>query len=77
MRMIQGLLSLSRKYDSRAIEVACDKAWRARGFRYRIVKSLLERQSDTQQTFEFIDAHPVIRPMEEYGEFLSRVIQGG
>ncbi|MFO0904509.1 MAG: IS21 family transposase [Pirellulales bacterium] len=77
MRMIQGLLSLSRKYDSRSIEIACDKAWRARGFRYRIVKSLLERQSETQQTFEFIDAHPVIRPMEEYGEFLSRVIQGG
>lgn len=77
MRMIQGLLSLSRKYEAREIEGACDKAWRARGFRYRIVKSLLERQSATQQTLEFLDTHPVIRPLEEYEEFLKQVIQGG
>ena len=77
MRILQGLLSLCRKYDSASIEVACDKAWRSRGFRYRIVKSLLERQSATQQTMEFMDAHPVIRPMAEYGEFVKTSIQGG
>ena len=74
--MIQGLLSLSRKYDTRDIEVACDKAWRAHGFRYRIVKSLMERQSPTQQTLEFLDTHPVIRPLEEYDQFLKQAIRG-
>jgi hypothetical protein len=77
MRIIQGLLSLCRKYDSASIEIACDKAWRSRAFRYRIVKSLLERQSATQETMEFIDSHPVIRPMAEYGAFLKTAIQGG
>jgi len=77
MRIIQGLLSLSRKYDAAAIEAACDAAWRSRGFRYRIVKALLERRSARQQTLEFIEAHPVIRPMAEYGEFLKNALQGG
>jgi transposase len=77
MRIIQGLLALSRKYEASAIEAACDQAWRSRGFRYRIVKGLLERRSATQQTMEFIDSHPVIRPLSEYGEFIRTAIQGG
>jgi transposase len=75
MRIIQGLLSLCRKYDSSAIERACDTAWRSRGFRYRIVKRLLERQGDRQQLMEFADAHPVIRPLTEYEAFLRESIQ--
>jgi transposase len=77
MRSIQGLLALSRKYDTSAIEAACDQAWRSRGFRYRIVKGLLERRSASQQTMEFMDSHPVIRPLSEYGEFIRTAIQGG
>ena len=77
MRIIQGLLGLSRKYDAAQIEAACDTAWRNHGFRYRIVKSLLERRSAAQQTLEFIEAHPVIRPLAEYGEFIKNALQGG
>jgi hypothetical protein len=77
MRIIQGLLGLGRTFEAAAIEAACDQAWRSRAFRYRIVKGLLRRQSATQQTLEFIEAHPVIRPIAEYGEFLKNAIQGG
>ena len=77
MRIIQGLLALSRKYDSSEIDTACDKAWRSRGFRYRIVKSLLERRAATQQTLEFLDVHPVIRPISDYAEFVHHAIQKG
>jgi len=77
MRSIQGLVALSRKYEAAAIEAACDQAWRCRAFRYRTVKDLLKRKSATQQTLEFIEAHPVIRPMSEYAEFLKNAIQGG
>lgn len=77
MRIVQGLLGLSRKYESSAIEVACDKAWRCRAFRYRIVKQLLQRQSSTQQTMEFMEEHPVTRPISEYAAFINTVIQGG
>jgi transposase len=78
MRSLQGLLSLARKHEARAIEAACDQAWRSRAFRYRTVKELLKRGSAAQQqTLEFLDTHPVIRPISEYAEFLKQAFQGG
>ena len=78
MRIVQGLLALSRNYESAAIEAACDVAWRSRAFRSRIVKNLLKRQTAAaQQTLEFIETHPVIRPLAEYREFIKTAIQGG
>jgi transposase len=77
MRSVQGLLALSGKYEAAAIEAACDQAWRSGAFRYRTVKGLLARKSATQQTLGFIETHPVIRPIAEYGEFLKHAIQGG
>lgn len=77
MRIVQGLLALGRKHEAPAIEAACDTAWRSGAFRYRIVKSLLERRAAAQQTMEFLDDHPVIRPLAEYREFLKTAIQGG
>jgi hypothetical protein len=77
MRILQGLLALSRKYEAGAIDDACDRAWRSRGFRYRIVKHLLERRVATQKTLEFLDAHPLIRPISDYAEFVRHAIQKG
>jgi transposase len=77
MRIIQGLLALSRKHEAVEIEAACDTAWRSGGLRYRIVKELLKRRGAKQQTLEFLQAHPVIRPIAEYGEFLKNALQGG
>jgi len=77
MRILLGLLALSRKYEAGAIDDACDRAWRSRGFRYRIVKHLLERRSATQQTLEFLDAHPLIRPISDYAEFVRHALQQG
>jgi transposase len=77
MRIIEGLLALGRKHQAMEIEAACDTAWRSGGFRYRIVKELLKRRSAKQQTLEFLEAHPVIRPIAEYGEFLKNALQGG
>jgi transposase len=77
MRIVQGLLSLTRNYEASSIEAACEQAWKSREFRYRIVKRLLERRSPTQQTMEFIDSHPFIRPLSEYEEFIRTAIQGG
>ena len=48
------------------MERACEAAWRNRGFSYRVVKELLKRQGAVQATLEFLDSHPVIRPVAEY-----------
>jgi transposase len=74
MRIIQGLLSLTRTYECSEIERACEIAWRNSCFRYRSLKRLMKQQQATQQTMEFMDEHPAIRPMSEYGEFLKRTL---
>ena len=77
MRIIQGLLSLTRKYESSAIEQASDTAWRSGSFRCRTLKRLLEHGGAKQQTMEFMDEHPVIRPILEYDQFFKQALAGG
>jgi hypothetical protein len=77
VRVLQGLLSLTKKHRSPEVEMACEAAWRHQAYQLRTVRKLLERRSDEQQTFEFLDEHPLIRSMEEYGQFVHESIQGG
>lgn len=77
-RTLQGLLSLSRKHSSDAIEAACDTAWRSRAWNYRVIKRLLSDQAAASQTtMEFMDTHPIIRPVSEYADFIHQSLQGG
>ena len=76
-RVLQGLLSLSKKYKTEQIDRACDTAWRSKAFDYRTVKRLLEtRSAAQQQTMEFMGDHPIIRSVAEYGDFVRKAIQG-
>ena len=76
-RVLQGLLSLSRKYKTEQIDHACDTAWRSQAFNYRVIKRLLEHQAAAQQqTMTFLDEHPIIRSVSEYGDFVRSAIQG-
>jgi hypothetical protein len=36
-------------------------------YRLRTIRELLKRQGDRQERFEFIDEHPIIRSLSEYG----------
>jgi transposase len=77
-RSLRGLLSLCTKYDSSAINRACELAWRSGATNYRTVKTLLENtNSSPQQTLEFMEEHPVIRSVSEYANFVRQSIQGG
>ena len=76
-RVLQGLLSLTRKYKSEQIDHACDTAWRSQAFNYRVIKRLLEHQTVAQQqTMEFMDDHPIVRNVSEYGDFIRNSLQG-
>ncbi len=76
-RVLQGLLSLARRYSSSQIELACDAAWRHRTFRLQSVRHLIDRQGPQQQLMEFMEEHPLIRSPHEYAEFVHNIIQGG
>jgi transposase len=76
-RTIQGLLSLCQKYEASQIDRACDTAWRSKSFNYRVIKTLLEKESAAvQQTMSFMEEHPVIRSASEYSDFVKRALQG-
>lgn len=77
VRTFQGLLSLCKKYDSQAIDRACDLAWRQNALSYRVVKAKLEaNEAEVQSTMEFMESHPIIRSVSEYSEFVHESIQG-
>lgn len=77
VRVLQGLLGLTCKHTSDALENACDLAWRHQAYHLRIVRQLLERGGRRQETLAFLDEHPLIRPLSEYDRFVHQTIQQG
>ncbi len=76
-RVLQGVLSLTRKYPSDEIEAACETAWRHQVFHLKSLKRLIGKQVPQQQLIEFTEDHWLIRSPQEYAQFVHDVIQGG
>jgi transposase len=70
IRVLQGLLGLSRNHSWRHLDEACKRASDHGAYRLRDIKRLLARPLE-QDTFEFMDKHPLIRNLDEYGSFLE------
>jgi hypothetical protein len=66
VRVLQGFLSLAKKYPANAINQAGDKALEAACFRLRPVRQLCKRYAQDQQEFSLDEKHPIIRPLSEY-----------
>jgi transposase len=77
VRVLQGLLHLARQNTREALEKACSAAHAHGEYRLRTVRALLKRQDVTQPLFEFMDEHPLIRPMSDYGEFVREALREG
>jgi transposase len=67
VRVLMGLLHLSRRHACELIEQACATATTHGAYRLRTVRELIKRQAPRQERFEFIDEHPIIRSLTEYG----------
>jgi len=48
------------------LERACETALTYGAYRLRTIRQLLTRQAAAQQEFDFIEEHPVIRPLSDY-----------
>ena len=70
VRVLLGLLSLSKRHPADAIERACEAALRHGAYRLRTIRELIKRQGDRQEQFEFIDEHPIIRSLSDYGDLV-------
>jgi len=68
VRVLQGLLAMTGKHPADDLEKACALALSHGTFRLRVLRALMKRP--LRQT-EFVQAHPLIRPMDFYGRYLE------
>ena len=68
VRVLQGLLSMTRSHPADDLEKACALALSHGAYRLRVLRQLMKQP--TRQT-EFVQAHPLIRPMDFYGRYLK------
>lgn len=71
LRVVQGLVALSRKHPSRDIDQACAKALSSGQWRLRELRTLLEQPSVFAPSFSFLESHPLIRDMDAYGAYVG------
>jgi transposase len=74
VRVLQGLLSLSRRSDEKALENACETALSSGVFQLRPIRKLLARSAAKQQPLDFVDEHPIIRPLSDYRDWLGAAL---
>ncbi len=70
VRVLMGLLNLANRHPYDRIEQACEIALTHGAYRLRTIRELIKRQGDKQEQFEFIDEHPIIRSLSDYGDLV-------
>jgi transposase len=74
-RVLLGLLSLASRHSTWAVEQACAIALSYAAFHLRAIRALVKRQGPQQEMLSFLSDHPVIRPLQEYGQFVHDAFQ--
>jgi hypothetical protein len=75
VRVLIGLVSLSRRHSIAAIEYACEIASSYGAYHLRTVRALIDRNAPKQKQMEFLDEHPMIRPLAAYDQFVHDAFQ--
>ena len=70
IRVLVGLKSLVGKHESARLEKACKTALSHGAYRLRTIRELIKRQGPRQEQFEFLQEHPIIRSMADYGDLV-------
>jgi hypothetical protein len=66
VRVLVGLKHLAGKHPIAALEEACRVALTHGAYRLRTIRQLLSRHQPEQRQFEFLQEHPIIRPLSDY-----------
>jgi len=66
VRVLVGLKHLAGKHPSDDLEEACRVALTHGAYRLRVIRQLLTRHGQEQHQFEFLESHPIIRPLSDY-----------
>lgn len=73
-RVLQGLLALTKKHSSDALEKACEIALAHGCWQLQTIRRLVGRAADKQEPLPFLDEHPLIRPLDDYAAVVARAI---
>ena len=76
-RVLLGLRALTKKHACDVLERACEIALSHGEFRLRIVRKLLDRQAVQQLPLPWLEEHPLIRPLSDYGRVVRDAWQRG
>ncbi len=77
VRVLHGLLNLIDKHPSSVIEEACEVAHASDCYQLRSLRKLIQHRSSKQKSFDFLDEHPLIRNLSEYGDVVRVDFQKG
>jgi hypothetical protein len=72
LRVLQGFVTLTRKFEARQIEKASRTALNANLFKLRPIRELLKR-SEQEPAPEFAESHEIIRPLSQYQDLLTAI----
>jgi transposase len=75
VRVLVGLHVLAKQHPWSVLEDACEIAHSHGAYRLRAVRELIKRRGPKQERFEFMDAHPIIRTLDEYTAAAQRAIR--
>lgn len=75
VRALMGLVSLTNKHTDTAVDQACRVAQSHGVYRLRVIRELLKRQAPEQEQFEFIQEHPLIRSLADYGQLVHNAFE--
>ena len=75
-RVRMGLLSLTNSHRRDQIEQACQIAQSHGAYHLRSLRQLIEQQNPPaiQQSFDFLQQHPIIRDLGDYEQFVRQAI---
>jgi hypothetical protein len=72
IRPLVGLLNLAQRHPRALVENACEIALSHEAFRLQTIRQLIQRGGSKQEPLAFIDEHPIIRPLSDYGELVKK-----
>lgn len=75
VRVLMGLISLAGRHSSANLEEACARAHTHGAYRLRTLRQLLQRRVPRQREFTFLEAHPLIRRLDEYAAVVRSSFQ--
>jgi transposase len=75
VRVLQGLLNLAHHHAAADLERACDTALSHGADHLRTIRELLKRSAVRQESLPFMDEHPLIRDLSDYGQFVHDSFQ--